>query len=403
MLSRSAVLCLCLGFASAACRTPAPPTTVKEAPTGDNELHWWGLETMRYDDLPAAATLSHVPWAGDYWATMHGGISFRWQEPFDADSEDYKDFIYAIPTAAKLAQMTTAQLNKLSPAEKYDVWQGRTDLKDPNSATGRQRQFMLNSAKWNKDNLGEDSIPSWTGICNGWSLAAINEPYPKQAVTQTLADGRKITFYPDDINALASQIYFDYQPAINVARLGAMCDEAEPATNASGRVKSPLCRDVNPMSFHIALARYLAKDRPFVFDVEPAEETWNQPIYGYELELKNKRPITESYHNEADGTTQLVDAHVTIQYVKEARPLKAGRTPAQLKEYLTTEEYRYTLEMDDAGTLLGGEWKKDSAIPDFLWRPEVLPTDDLLRQLDPSYPLSYAKVKELITIGAAGH
>jgi hypothetical protein len=181
-----------------------------------------------------------------------------------------------------------------------------------------------------------------------------------------------------------------------------MCDEAEPAVNAAGRVKSPICRDVNPMSFHVALARYVAKDKPFVFDVEPAEETWNQPVYGYELTLTNKRAKPASYRNAAPGTTQIVDAKVTLQYIKEARPSKVGLTPEEMKNYIASEEYRYTLELDDAGMLLGGEWKKDSAIPDFLWRPDELPTDALLQAQTPGYPLSYEQLKDLVTLASTG-
>ena len=391
-------VCLTIGaiiLLPSGCRTSSQ-NELREAPRGDNSLQWWGLDSIRYDDLPMTATLSKVPWAGDYWATFRGGISHRWNAVV-LEGTNYKDFLYEIPTAAQIAKMTDAQLDKLSPAEKFDIWQGRTDLASAGSVTGKQRQFMLASAKWNSEVLNKDEIPGWTGICNGWSLAAIFEKYPRKAVVKTLPDGRKINFYPDDMTALISQIYFDYQPAINVARLGAMCDQASPAVNRSGRLQSPACRDVNPMSFHIALGRFIAKDRPFVFDLEPATETWNQPIYGYEMELKNKRPKPVSYRNAARGTTQVVDVFVTVQYVREAMPATVGRTDAELREYLDKVDYRYTLEMDDAGMLLGGEWKKNSLVPDFLWRPEEMPTDALLKRVDPNYPISYDRVKELLS------
>ena len=388
---------------AAGCRTSKDESDsgLKEAPIGDNKLSWWGLETIKYDDMPMEAKLTKLPWASDYWATMQGGISFRWQTMASSGSEDYKAYLYSIPAPDAYDKMTAAELNQLSPSEKYDLWLDRKDLNDPLSATGKQREFMLASAKWNRDNHSKDEIPSWTGICNGWSLAAIYEPYPFKPVVKKLADGREITFYASDIAALISQVYFDYQPTINVARLGAMCEEAEPAVNSRGRRKNPACRDVNPASFHLALGRYLAKDKPFVFDVEPGQETWNQPVYGYKMVLKNKRKLPNSYLKEARGTVDVIDAEVTLEYIKEARPDTVGITPDQMKKYIASEDYMYTLELDATGKLLGGEWKKNSAIPDFLWRPDEMPNDATLQTAFPGYPLSYVKVKELIDLAAA--
>ena len=399
-----AALGMCAVIA-AGCRTSSmqndSDSGLKEAPAGDNKLNWWGLDSIKYDDLPMEAKLSKLPWASDYWATMHGGISFRWQTMASSGSDDYKDYLYPIPDKDAYGKMPADELNNLSPSEKYDLWLDRKDLNDTSSATGLQRDFMLKSAKWNNDNLGEDKIPSWTGICNGWSLAAIYEAYPLKPVVKKLADGRDITFYPSDIAALISQIYFDYQPAINVARLGAMCEEPVPAVNSRGRRKNAACRDVNPMSFHIALGRYLALDKPFVFDVEPGQETWNQPVYSYKMELKKKRKKPSSYLNAAPGTVEVIDAEVTLEYIKEARPSTVGITPDKMERYIASEDYKYTLELDAAGKILGGEWKKNSPIPDFLWRPDELPSDAILQRASPGYPLSYDKVKELIDLASA--
>jgi len=46
--------------------------------------------------------------------------------------------------------------------------------------------------------------------------------------------------------------------------------------------------------------------------------------------------------------------------------------------------------------VVGGEWAKDSKIPDFLWRPRELPSERILTDLDPTYPLSLSKIKELV-------
>lgn len=394
---------LMLSLLLSACRTPdgAPSASqIKEAPEGDNAPHWWGLTTMRYDDLPLVYNLPQIPWASDFWATFRGGIGFRWQAPAN-ESRDYKDYLYKIPTAAQLGNMTSKQLNKLSAAEKYDVWMGRTDLKSLASATGRQRRFMLDSAKYNRDELGVDEIPGWTGICNGWSLAAINEPYPAKPVKVKAPNGKDLTFYSGDIQALASQIYFDYQPSINVSRLGALCDEAKPPRDEKGRIVNGNCRDVNPMSFHLALGRYLSKGKGFVFDVDAKVETWNQPAYGYKMALGPRRPLDATvYPNAAPGTVNLVDVDVTFHYIQEAEVGEVGLTEEEKKQFVEKVDYHYTLEIDESDMLVGGEWRKGK-LPDFLWKPDELPSDDKLLGLDPSYPILYSKVKELINASLA--
>ncbi|WP_437992467.1 hypothetical protein [Sorangium sp. So ce145] len=387
-----------------ACHThgePATAPTSYEPPQGDNSLHWWGLESIKYDALPTKAFLPKMPWPGDYWATARGGIGHRWQH--SNASMDYKDHLYPLLTPGEIAALSPAVIDKLSPAEKYDLWLGRTDLGSVASATGYQRDFMLASARYNRETFNRDEIPGWTGICNGWSLAAMFEPYPKKAVKVKSPAGVEVTFYPGDIQALVSQVYFDYQPTINVARLGALCDEPVPARNANGRIISPVCRDVNPMSFHVALGKYLAVGRPFVFDVEPRAETWNQPVYGYELEFKNKRKLTSDYAHAAPGTVSLVDVQAKLHYIVEAAPTTFGLSEQQIKGKVKSVTYSYTLELDNAEKIVGGEWAKQSSIPDFLWRPDELPTDALLKAVRADYPLSYTRIKELVTASAGSN
>ena len=35
--------------------------------------------------------------------------------------------------------------------------------------------------------------------------------------------------------------------------------------------------------------------------------------------------------------------------------------------YITSKTYRYTLEIDEDGVIIGGEWDPRSSAPDFLW------------------------------------
>jgi hypothetical protein len=389
-------LILSILSAASACRTRE--SSLNEAPSGDNDPKWWGLDTMVYNDLPASYFLTSTPWASDNWPTVRGGISYRWQNP--QQTKNYRNFLYQIPSAAELATMQDQQIDALSPAEKYDLWMGRSDLTSKDSVTGRQRAFMLDSVQYNIRERGVDEIPFWTGICNGWSLAAINEPYPAKAVRVTSPSGRSINFYGADIQALISQVYFDYQPGINIARLGALCSDPTPAVNADGRITSPECRDANPMSFHLALGKVLSKGQSFVIDINPSTETINQPAVGYSLSFSSKKTIPSDYKDAASNATQLVDVKVDFYYTLETMVGKESFNPKQMAAFIKSIVYEYRLELDDNDNVVGGEWAKGSNIPDFLWRPSEMPSDRILFGLDASYPLSYDKVKELVNAAA---
>jgi hypothetical protein len=71
-------------------------------------------------------------------------------------------------------------------------------------------------------------------------------------------------------------------------------------------------------------------------------------------------------------------------------------TDQQISRHIRTKKYAYTLELDDKDFVIGGEWRS-SAVPDFMWRPDELPSDAILAKIPGGYPLSYAKVKELVT------
>lgn len=361
-------------------------SSVKEAPTGDNLPSWFGLESSVYDTVPTEGHVKMIPWAGTYWPTFAGGISNRWQEP--VESLDYQNYLYKLATAQEIEALSAEQIAKLSPTEKYDIWQGRTDLAAQTAATGAQRAFVQRKAT---QSGGE--IPTWTGICNGWSTAAINEDQPMKPVTVTNARNQQIVFYPGDLTALMSQIYFDYQSKIQVRRLGSMCRQSPIVKDEDGRPTDPDCRDINPMSFHLALGGFLAKGKAFVVDQFKADQVWNQPVYGYELKYSNLRPIDANYKHAAQGTVQLVDVDAVLKFVVEASPQKdAGFTQDQLRQqFLEGRPYSYTLELTADGHVIGGEWRGPSS-PDFIWYPTVTPTDEILGS---SYPMAYSKVKEL--------
>ncbi len=154
------------------------------------------------------------------------------------------------------------------------------------------------------------------------------------------------------------------------------------------------CRDVNPMTLHLALTK-LIHDRKqgFVIDRERNEEVWNQPVYGYELEYLpiltrsgtqapgGPTPISDIDDPlapfRAAGTTHLVQVLARINYGTEISPLLTYAANGS-SEATSTLYTVYTLELDQELNIVGGEWgqipgkKSDpfepaQAIPDFIW------------------------------------
>ena len=179
------------------------------------------------------ARMRKTPWNGYWWPTYKGGVSLRWQA--DPNSYTYRDYLYSIPTPAELAAMSAADLARLSPAEKYDLYTGHTDL----PLTRAQRQQTLADV-----DVVNGEVPDWHGICHGLAAAATNETQPGSSATVQLADGRALVFYYSDLEALLDQTYADTS-RYNAKFEGARCYEDPVRRDPTGRPINPDCRDAS--------------------------------------------------------------------------------------------------------------------------------------------------------------
>ena len=110
--------------------------------------------------------------------------------------------------------------------------------------------------------------------------------------------------------------------------------------------------------------------------------------------------MPSDYKNAGNNATHLVDVKVDFYYTLETMVGKESFNAKQMAALIKSLVYEYTLELDNNDNVVGGEWAKGSNIPDFLWRPSEMPSDRILFGLDPNYPLSYDKVKELVNAAA---
>lgn len=368
-------LALTIALALAACgRAPAPMSATEEAWNPRNAPERFGAAaSQRFDALPTQATAQTIPWSDDYWSTRHGQTSFRWQTT--QRNMSYRSYLYTLPSAGQLASFGEADLARLSPAEKYDLLTGRSDL--PLTRADRQRTL---------DGVRGGDVPAWYGLCHGWAPASFMEPQAQQSVARTLPDGRKLTFLPSDIHALMTRFYGDYHYTGRTTLLGGRCE-----SDGRGRSGDVNCRDVNPGAFHLVLVHQLAeKGESFVAELDNGSEVWNHPVYGYSFQysrLRAFRPLGDigRARFRAPGTAYLVDVRLSLQYVTESMPA-ARPQPAARK----TMVLDYSLELDDQQRIIGGEWHTD-VHPDFLWRLDRKPAaGDALAGLD------YATLRQLL-------
>ncbi|MCA2961485.1 MAG: hypothetical protein IOD12_14635 [Silvanigrellales bacterium] len=322
---------------------PAPSQKQEAWDPNNDPLNLGPGFVRELDALPVSAKLAKVPWSDSYWPSRKGGISHRWL------SSEPNDFQYASPSKDELARMSLRERAELSPAEKYDAYRGAYD-------------YPLVKSEWKRVS---PQNASWEGLCHGWAPAAIAFDEP-QSLLAVNPDGIEIPFGSSDLKALL--LYVQGQAESPPARmLGGRCNVAPESPDEA--LNRPECRDVNAGAFHVILANQLGlRKQGFVFDVQRDLQVWNQPVYSFESELLAERPPSPGA---APNAVREVVVESRVGYVNEisAQWLSLG---AESSRSLSEVVYKYALEVDAQGRIVGGEWDAWKR-PDFLWVEEKAP------------------------------
>ncbi len=320
---------------------------------------------------------SITPWSGSYWPQFRGGIGVRYADANFPDSENFLDNFAYYEKNYHHNPQSIADLNELSPAEKYDL-------------LFQDYDWLLTKSSWAEPAYTHQlngKVETWTGICHGWSAAAVSVPEPRRSFDIYVPSvNRNVRFYPDDVKALASQLWAS--TPVNAVFLGGRCNVPEPSIDANGRVTDPECFDTNPASWHLALVNLMGKhQKSFVFDVIYDYEVWNQPVASYTINYFNPSSlnitnnINESlvpygnlqkdpfYAYRSPYTQFLLGIEVALNYVVENEPQPISGIDHQ-QPSIVQIKYYYDLELDLNFNIIGGEWYQVSH-PDMLWRPTV--------------------------------
>jgi len=342
------------------------------------------VDEMRFEkpaDVDAAglgkALLEVTPWSDDYWAVYLGVLGRRYADVYFPASDDWKenhDYVLRHPAAGIAASRAQADLDNLSPAEKYDLLVGDS-------------AFTLTGAMWAEGKGFHDrsgSVETWMGICHGWAPASYMVSRPRRTVTVKSPSGLVLRFFPADIRALASVLWANSSPASRFA--GTRCEEKDPKKDENGRVLSKAAFDNNPGTWHLAVTNQIgASRRAMVMDATFDYEVWNQPVCGYEIHYFH--PESMQFAGTArEGTVArgdftrdrfaryrgkdakaMLGVAMRTRYVVEVSPSHADANGPN-DDRSTLVDYYYDLELDGSGRIVGGEWYLNRH-PDFLWTP----------------------------------
>lgn len=334
------------------------------------------LEQMEELGLKAAS-LPDTPWSDDYWALYRGVLGARYVDEEFPSSDDWKvNFEYAREANPVSSLLSREQDEFLSPSEKYDLLVGINPATDGSLTADMWNQGYEYYAR-------TGSVERWMGICHGWAASAYKVPRPENPVTAVAAvDGRKLTFYPGDIKALASYLWATARTPSRF--VGGRCNTKSPKTDEVGRVSDQECFDTNPGTWHMAVVNMIGqRGETFVLDATYDYEVWNQPIYSYSYSYKNLKTGTKTgslekavvdlseYTNDpfkkyrSPKAAKIVGIQMKLSYIVEVNP-----TQYNSKDAVRTVYYDYDLELDANGKIIGGEWYNNNH-PDFLWTPTI--------------------------------
>jgi hypothetical protein len=351
------------------------------------------------------------PWSSTYWAMRNGLISARydrtasntigeWEPKTQRFTRkyNYTESISKYKQPDEFNSKVRAKQNiekyindNFSPSEKWDMLFLDTQFTMTNWMRWKSNQYVKNG-----------DIPSWYGICHGWSPASYYFKRPCKPVTLYAADGKtKITFLPDDIKALASQYWAntDYKTRF----IGTTCPYDDPTKiqkdSSTGLYTDPKCTSLDPGALLIILGNQMGiKKLNFVFDPNPDGEIWNQPVKSYSVDYYNLNDnfiYTKPTDNYLDVKQLSTSKDLFLKFVGTQAPpdavwvvgayfqivygleVEASKTSQSLPNAFRTGEYLAAIYLDKNKNIIGGRWKYNTH-PNFAWKyEETIPSKGL--------------------------
>jgi hypothetical protein len=273
--------------------------------------------TFDYDigEMPLEGEAANIPWPGDYWATARDSINSRWDgeeslSPAEkvAKAFNIKDFPKYITENVGIYGHGTKACDKSE--ECADQKDGSSCVKPRETCPEGLICSTVPASK------GGRCIAGWWGICHGWAPAAIAEPMPTKEVVKN-----GVTFYPGDIEGLAS---FIYQANLRTKFLSQRCNKMgeDIKKDGNGRVLDGECRDMNPGSMFVVLTNMLGKRKVGMVEDKTFDyQVWNQPVRSYKITNGENGKVKEITKEQA---VQLLGGGLTYAPLLAETEIKKG-------------------------------------------------------------------------------
>lgn len=306
-------------------QSPILPSTSKSTEVEDSDAVYrqiWGQDPIKeFRLLPLSGTVDNPPKSGHWYPTSEGG------------------------------------LNRTDVLVRYD--------KAFNNA---EQTKILKATNW--ESTYRTSPVEWHGHCNGYAASSLRHREPLYDVAVNTPQGEEIIFTRKDIKGLLTGVYM----GVRYRFLGGERCEDNPK-DALPPTRRKACDDINPGLFHVVITNWIGNRRQsIIFDRNADEQVWNFPVISFS---STSRPISPSKAMEAIGPPLLnydknPDTHKLI-YVETTITYADAINNEEMLEHIekTQSHYKYILELDKEGFIIGGEWAYDSITehPDFLWIP----------------------------------
>ncbi len=277
-----------------------------EGPSEAYKRLWDRDLELAFDKLPTEGSVPEwrIPYSGFDYADTAGGTNYG---------------LNGSPMA-KYDRAFNGGRGRASGWEASDTtFPSARDMRDRARAQGR-RAGLFAGSRLVREARG------WYGHCNARTAASIRHAEPEKNVERN-----GVTFTPADIKALLCDIY--------------MWSDTEVLAGDYSTVTAPM--------LHIMLTNWLGRGQhPVGMDDTPGEQTWNFPIYGYEIT-----------HNEKLSNRR-VEIVMDITYAKPNMS-EQDKSPRVTGE----KRFHYFLDLDSSGKIVGGNFYGDSSIIDLLWVP----------------------------------
>ena len=282
-----------------------------------------GIEVQDFDSLrnigpgveSKELTASQTPWAANYYPLCYGGMNWQWQK---GTKTTEKDLIYnrvsGGPDAIKqFLKDNSAELAKLSAAEKYDISRG-------------DYSFTFSRYQWRVQGPAVADASCWEGFCNGVRAAGIALEEP---VKSAVVNG--VPFEPADVKALAGYAYYRVQDS-TYSRIG-------------NRSSGELDDRPDPAIFLMALRAFGSAGKAFIFDGKASNQVWNESAVGYSIDIVESAP----------GKVKVTFKVKYLGEIAAERGNRETRTAVASGEITRTTNWVAEIDVKD-GKAIGGQW-----------------------------------------------